>query len=219
MGSSDEDELARDDEKPPHAVEVDGFWIMQTEVTNAQYKRCVEAGFCTEPNNDRWNGAAYAEHRVTHVDWRQASAYAAWAGGGLPTEAEWEKACRETDRRLYSWGDQAPNDQRLNYSRNVGDTTPVRSYPPGANGLYDMAGNVWEWTADWYDAAYYAQSPTSNPEGPESGDSRTLRGGSRFDVDLNVRCAIRLFFIPYLRIGPIGAVGFRVVRHETAKGN
>jgi formylglycine-generating enzyme required for sulfatase activity len=193
---------------------VDGFWIMQTEVTNAQYKRCVEAGPCTEPATDpiepgknRWNDTTYAEHPVTYVTWYQASAYAEWVGGRLPTEAEWEKGCRGTDARLYSWGDQAPDAQRLNYNSNVGDTTPVRSYPPGANGLYDIVGNVWEWTADWYDETYYAQSPTANPEGPERGGFRTFRGGS-WHTGGNVRCAIRNRNYP---VYGFNRVGFRVV--------
>jgi formylglycine-generating enzyme required for sulfatase activity len=199
MGSGAEDGLADDDEKPPHTVAVDGFWIMRTEVTNAQYQRCVDAGDCTEPNNDRWNDTTYAEHPVTNVDWNQASAYAEWAGGRLPTEAEWEKACRGTDGRIYPWGNQEPSDQLLNYKDNVGDTTPVRSYPAGANGLYDMAGNVWEWTADRYDEAYYAQSPAANPEGPESGDSRTLRGGSWVNPVNRVHCAVRYGIVPVYR--------------------
>jgi formylglycine-generating enzyme required for sulfatase activity len=205
MGSADEDELADDDEKPVHTVEVDGFWIMQSEVTNAQYGRCVEAGACTPPANDRWNDAMYAEHPVTGVDWRQASAYAAWAGGRLPTDAEWEKACRGTDGRIYPWGDEPPNIERLNsYPSTISDTIPVRSYPPGANGLYDMAGNVWEWTADWYDETYYAQSPTANPQGPESGEWRTLRGGSWNYYDNYVRCAVRFRVEPGFRDGNAG---------------
>jgi formylglycine-generating enzyme required for sulfatase activity len=203
-------------EQTQYTVELGGFWIMQTEVTNAQYKKCVGAGACTEPNNDRWNDATYAEHPVTQVDWNQANVYAQWAGGRLPTEAEWEKACRGTDRRIYPWGDKEPNEHRLNYNGNVGDTTPVKSYPPGANGLYDMAGNVWEWTADWYDDTYYARSPTSNPEGPESGDLRIIRGASWGYNDFGVRCAIRNG--NFLN-GRLNVVGFRVVRHETAKEN
>jgi serine/threonine-protein kinase len=216
MGSADEDRSALFDEKPQHTVEVDGFWIMQTEVTNTQYRRCVEAGSCTKPSNDRWNDAAYAEHPVTHVDWDQASDYATWAGGRLPTEAEWEKACRGTDGRIYPWGDQAPSDQLLNYRSNVGATTPVRSYPAGANGLYDMAGNVWEWTADWYDEAYYAQSPAANPEGPESGERRTMRGGAWPRSGDDVRCADRFGYSPDFRGY---GVGFRVVRPEPANEN
>ena len=179
MGSGDEDELAASDEKPAHTVSLDGYWIMRTEVTNAQYKRCVDAGECEKPESLFWDNAQAADKPVVYVDREQANAYAKWVGGRLPTEAEWEMACRSTDGRIYPWADDVPPDEtRLNYNYNVGSTTDVGSYPPGANDLYDMAGNVFEWTADWYDSDYYANSPEDNPQGPKNGDSRTLRGGS-----------------------------------------
>jgi formylglycine-generating enzyme required for sulfatase activity len=209
MGSSDEDELAFNNEKPQRTVEVDGFWIMRTEVTNAQYARCLQERGCkTEPNNDNWNNPEYANHPVTQVTWHQARDYTTWVGGRLPTEAEWEKACHGPDARLYPWGDQAPNDRLLNYNSNVENTTSVGSYPAGANSLYDMAGNVWEWTADWHDENYYANAPSSNPKGPEGGTHRTLRGGSFSAGNSRVRCTTREPGDPSIGYA---RVGFRVV--------
>jgi formylglycine-generating enzyme required for sulfatase activity len=215
MGSGHEDKRARDNEKPQHTVEVDGFWMMQTEVTNAQYQRCMKAGVCTEPNNTFWNAARYAEHPVTHVDWNQATTYAQWVGGRLPTEAEWEKACRGTEGRMYPWGDQKPNDQLLNYNSSVGDTTPVRSYPAGAYGFYDMVGNVWEWTSSL--SMDYPYQADDGREDPESGEVRSLHGGSWGNLGvINVRCAVRFRLVP----DDWGIyIGFRVVRQETAKEN
>jgi formylglycine-generating enzyme required for sulfatase activity len=154
MGSDPStDSVATTDEQPQDTLTLPGFWIMRTEVTNGLYKRCVEEGSCTEPNNTRWNDAGYADHPVTDVTWHQANVYAAWAGGRLPTEAEWEKACRGTGGRIYPWGDSAPTAELANYGNSVGDTMPVGKYSPqgdSAYGLIDMAGNVWEWTSSQY---------------------------------------------------------------------
>ncbi|MBX2997697.1 MAG: SUMF1/EgtB/PvdO family nonheme iron enzyme [Caldilineaceae bacterium] len=193
MGSSQ-----NSSEQPQRTVYLDAYWIMQTEVTNAQYAKCVAAGACNPPNNSRWQDALYADHPVTHVDWQQASAYARWAGGRLPTEAEWEKAARGTDGRTYPWGNGEPNAQLCNFNRNVGDTTPVGSYPAGVSpyGAHDMCGNVREWVNDWYGSVYYASAPDRNPQGPGSGQYRVLRGGSWY-LNVNfVRSAHRLYIHP-----------------------
>ena len=125
MGS-DEDYA---DEAPMHVVDLDEYWIMTTEVTNAQYLACVEAGGCTvPPANDRWNDSDYVDHPVTNVDWAQAAEYAAWAGGRLPTEAEWEKAARGPDGLIYPWGDDL-DELPANADAPTGDTMPVGSYP------------------------------------------------------------------------------------------
>ncbi len=213
MGSGDEDSRARDDEKPQHTVDIDGFWIMQTEVTNQQYKRCVETGTCAASTTKHWEEPAYANYPVTNVDWFQASNYTRWVGGRLPTEAEWEKACRGMDGRIYPWGNQALKDQLLqllNYVENKKNRTmPVGSYPLDDHGLYDMAGNVWEWTADWYEAQYYTYTPASNPKGSDSGTAHTIRGGSFQSHNDDVRCAARGSPEPSYKSEYIG---FRVVR-------
>lgn len=201
--------VGQDDEHQQHTVYLDAFWIMQTEVTNAQYAKCVAAGACSAPDNSRWQDAAYADHPVTHVDWNQASAYAQWAGGRLPTEAEWEKAARGTDGRTYPWGEETPSATLANCCDFVNDTTPVGSYPAGASpyGALDMAGNVWEWTADWYDGSYYSRSPAQNPTGPDNGSTRVLRSGSFYNDATVVRVAFRLWNDPDYRLR---SNGFRV---------
>ncbi len=204
------------DEQPVHTVYLDSYWIMQTEVTNAEYAKCVDAEVCRKPNNDRWNDNSYSNHPVTNVSWHDAVAYADWLSGEtgqtmrLPTEAEWEKAARGADGRTYPWGGASPDSSLLNYNRNEGGTTPVGSYPNGASpyGALDMAGNVWEWTADWYASDYYANSPDRNPQGPGSGGSRVLRGGAWYNLDYLVRCAVRNLSLPF---NGLNRVGFRVV--------
>ncbi|MEZ4865409.1 MAG: SUMF1/EgtB/PvdO family nonheme iron enzyme [Caldilineaceae bacterium] len=208
MGSGEEDTLAQGDEKPQHPVYVDAFWIMQTEVTNEHYQRCVDANGCTEPNNSRWDDPAYAERPVTNVTWTQANAYADWMDGQLPTEAQWEKACRGPDNSIYPWSNEPPTAERLNFNNNVRGTKEVSSYTAGTYGLYDMAGNVWEWTADWYNKEYYQSSLDRNPMGPEEGILRTLRGGSWLNSEINVRCASRNWSDPDF---VSDSRGFRVV--------
>lgn len=206
MGSTDNQA-----EMPTHTVDLDDFWMMQTEVTNAEYGRCVTAAACTPPTNPRWNDAGYANYPVMQVNWNQANQYAAWAGGRLPTEAEWEKAARSTDARIYPWGEQAISDQLLNYNFVKGDTMPVGSYPAGAGpyGTLDMAGNVEEWVADWYGDTYYASAPPQNPLGPDSGIFRVVRGGSFNSKRVDVRTTARGKAVPNSRLP---GVGFRVVR-------
>ena len=210
MGSSDADGLAEDKEKPQHTVYLDGYWIDRTEVTNAQYRKCMEAGACREPgcwDDDNRNAP---DQPVVCVGSDDAQAYAAWAGGRLPTEAEWEKAARGTDGRIYPWGNSAPDCNRASYSNCVERPAIVGSYLAGASpyGALDMAGNVCEWVADWYDEGYYARSPARNPQGPDARDYRVARGGAFYDVAWVVRCACRLSNPPNARLN---YVGFRVV--------
>jgi formylglycine-generating enzyme required for sulfatase activity len=206
MGSQDAD--ASPDEKPQHKVNVEGFWISRTEVTNAQYAQCVKAGACAAPSNRVYNQAEFADRPVVDVSWHDANAYAGWAGGRLPTEAEWEKACRGTDGRIYPWGSGVPSDKLLNYNvRTGGATTDVGSYSQGASpyGLLDMAGNVWEWTNSMPKPYPYRADDGRE----EVGDGlRVLRGGAFFDNARGVRCASRYWGDPY---GPLDDIGFRVV--------
>lgn len=209
MGASDEDQLADDYEKPQQPdLYLDAFWIMQTEVTNAQYAKCVTEGACSEPSGTLWNSQDYAQHPVTGVDWYQANAYAQWVGGRLPTEAEWEKACRGTDGRTFPWGNAPTTGELVNFVSNVGGTTPVGSYPKGASpyGVLDMAGNVWEWTRTTYSA--YPYDPTDGREATTGDADRTLRGGSWYNDATNVRCVYRFGFNPY---DGFDNFGFRVV--------
>lgn len=195
MGSEEGNEPARDDEKPQTSVNVDGFWLMRTEVTNGQYRRCVEAGACTAPNNARWSDPAYTDHPVTGVTWQQANDYTAWIGGRLPTEAEWEKACRGTEGGIYPWGDAAPAEGLANFFPNTGGTMAVGSYSPQGDSPYgaaDMAGNVWEWTSSRPDP--YPYDAGDGREEPGREGKRVLRGGAWYLSDDFVRCASRFSF-------------------------
>jgi formylglycine-generating enzyme required for sulfatase activity len=175
------------DELPEHNVTLNAFWIDQTEITNGAYELCVQAGTCKPPSRftsnaiDHYYGNPdYTDYPVIYVSWNDAQTYCNWAGMRLPTEAEWEKAARGTDGRIYPWGDSAPDDHLANFDDHVMDVTLTGSYPEGASpyGALDMAGNVWEWTSDWYGKDYYSQSPSLNPGGPETGTKRVIRGGS-----------------------------------------
>lgn len=174
-------------EQPIHEVDLDAYWIDQTEVTNAMYVRCIYANQCVPPSNTNskthasyFGNSEFNNYPVLYVSWNDALAYCTWVNRRLPTEAEWEKAARGIDGNIYPWGNTNPKRTLLNYNGWVGDTTEVGSYPNGASiyGVLDMAGNVWEWVNDWYSNSYYQNSPSLNPKGPTSGEYRVLRGGS-----------------------------------------
>jgi formylglycine-generating enzyme required for sulfatase activity len=223
------------DERPQHTVYLDAFWMDQTEVTVSMFRTFVKAtGYVTTAERQGWgkpwregpmaqewpevNGAdwqhprgpgssAEDDHPVTQVSWEDAAAYCGWAGGQLPTEAQWAKACRGTDGRMWPWGDtfdanrassceaQCPierwKDDR--FDDGYAFTAPVGSFPAGTSpyGALDMAGNVWEWVADWYAEDYYHHTPYENPSGPDSGTLRAMRGGAWYDTDVHMTCTNR----------------------------
>jgi formylglycine-generating enzyme required for sulfatase activity len=223
MGSvADANNPVNSNEMPQHTVFLSAFWLDQTEVTNAMFTLFVtETGYQTEaekenqsivfdPVTETWNSVPGANwqhprgpdsdlsgletHPVVQVSWNDANAYCAWAGRRLPTEAEWEKAARDNDGRIFPWGNDPVAGNLLNMAdvtlntsfidANINDgfqfTAPVGSYPDGASpyDALDLAGNVWEWVNDWYDAGYYAISPAENPGGPDTGAEKVLRGGA-----------------------------------------
>ena len=202
-----------EDQKPVHTVYLDAYWIDRTEVTNVMYALCVQAATCDEPGGNYFGDAQYAEYPVEYVSWDDARGYCAWAGSKLPTEAEWEKAARGTDGRTYPWGEEI-NCDRANYGGCVGSITQVGRYETGKSpyGVYDMGGNVWEWVADWYDSAYYANSPARNPTGPSSGTSRAQRGGAWNDSPYLIESAYRTEGNPS---GGGDLLGFRCARSAT----
>ena len=175
MGSNDSE--ASDDEKPVHTVYVDAFYIDKYEVTVGAYKEFIQATGYPDPD---WHEIAEDSptdrHPIVRVSWHDAMAYAQWAGKRLPTEAEWEKAARGgLVGQKYTWGN-AIDPSKGNYNRNAGGTTVVGSYPPNGYGLYDMAGNAWEWCLDEYDSDFYTNSPQKNP----------ISGGTIEDIISNV---------------------------------
>ncbi len=194
MGS----DLGEIDELPVHTVYLNSYWIDETEVTNAMYANCVADGACAKPASVNYPNADYADHPVQDVKWEDANDYCSWAGRRLPTEAEWEKAAGwnelAQEKYIYPWGNEFDGSlvnfcdvncaafewADTNSNDGYGATAPVGSYPQGASsyGVMDMAGNVWEWVADFYSDSYYDISPYENPTGPASGDDHVIRGGS-----------------------------------------
>jgi formylglycine-generating enzyme required for sulfatase activity len=194
MGSApDLDKRAYGNEMPQHEVHLISFWISKTPITNRQYERYVRDADAVSPRH--WRNAhppiEIADHPVVWVDWFEAQAFCVWAGVRLPTEAEWEKAARGVDRRLYPWGHQKPTRMRCNQCHFFGGTTPVDALPLGASpyGVTDMAGNVWEWTASKA-APYPYVAGDGREDAYDDGGFRVLRGGGWRTVNL-ARCAFR----------------------------
>jgi len=220
MGSDPKvDTDALEDEQPQQRVYLDGYWMGKTPVTNAQYAAFVKATGHQAPGH--WQSSTIPSgkehHPVVNVSWEDAAAFCTWASQvtrrevRLPTEAEWEKAARGADGRIYPWGNTNPNARRCNFALNINSTTPVERYSPHGDSPYgcaDMAGNVWEWCADWFDSRYYKATPARNPLGPQKGQDRVLRGGSWNSNAKNVRSAHHYWFAP---TGMYDGLGFRCV--------
>lgn len=216
------------DEMPSHQVTLDGYWIDQTEVTNSQYERCVDDGVCTPPSDTSsytretyFGDPLFVDYPVVWVSHDQAIEFCTWAGGRLPTEAEWEYAARGPENMIFPWGDEF-DPSRSNYcdaSSPLGvtdptfddgfpETAPVGSYPTGVSwcNALDMAGNVREWVADWF--SYYTADPQVNPTGPNEGKTFLTKGGCWLDTPVNLRSSNRGENTPdYIR----HKVGFRCV--------
>ena len=181
--------------EPPHTVYLDPYYIDIHAITNEEYGKFLnETGYQSKSSKSKVKNIVKGteKHPTVRVTWHDAAAFAEWAGKGLPSEAEWEKAARGGQHgAVYSWGNEPPDEKKANFSQNEGHTTPVGSYPPNSYGLFDMCGNVWEWCADWFDINYYKDSPYINPPGPDTGKERVNRGGSWFLTQNNIRCSCR----------------------------
>ncbi len=230
------DEYAIEEEETPQLnVYLDGYWAGKTEVTNEQYRKCVEAGICEMGGYMNLYVMGLEEYPVTYVSIEQAERFCSWIGGRLPTEFEWEKAARGTDGRIYPWGSQEPNTSNnlanvpnyVDANGNGYDLFPVGSFPDGASpyGLLDMAGNVWEWTSTWFSVNYYETlaaeeeingSVIRNPEGPEFGSTQVIRGGSCASTEVNTYPAfMRTASRSYLNLSSSYYVGFRCIVPDT----
>jgi eukaryotic-like serine/threonine-protein kinase len=196
------DVRAAPDEFPSRQVTLDAYWMDQLEVTNAMYQSCIRGGACTLPQNlgtarkaDYFNNPEFKDYPVVYVTWGQAKAYCEWAGRRLPTEAEWERAGRGDDMRTFPWGEDKADYRLANFNMLVTDTSRAGSYPLGASpfGVLDMAGNVAEWTNDFYRGNYYETAELVNPLGPLTSSSffRVVRGGSLGDAEVNIRVSKR----------------------------
>lgn len=232
MGSDTDEPYFWGAEAPKHVVYLDAYWIYRTEVTNSMYRECVKANACPYPveiysrtHDDYFTNPQYDTYPVIYVTYEGASAYCRWAGARLPTEAEWEKAARGTDGRLFPWGNGPLQSDLANFC-DVGcpnpdsneiesdlddgyrDVAPVGSFPKGISpfGALDMAGNVLEWVSDWYSASYYSQSPYKNPLGLKTGTRHPIRGGSWGNGREGLRPAARASLPP---MSAYDTVGFR----------
>jgi formylglycine-generating enzyme required for sulfatase activity len=224
MGSSGDDAGRYEDEEPQHTVYLDSYWISKTQITNAMFTECVNAEVCKYSVNNKTDPAfqdsEYADHPVVYITWGMAQTYCGWTGGRLPTEAEWEKAARGPRGAMFSWGNEIPTEMKFasNINNMIGDTTPVGLFLYGSSyyGVMDMGGNVREWVLDWYDPDYYENSPSKNPQGPETGEKKVLKGASYLDPLNYARAANRLTHEPD---SPGAIRGFRCAYKEATTLN
>jgi sulfatase modifying factor 1 len=219
MGSDD----GLPNERPEHAVTLDAYYIDRYEVTLSLYRKFLEEGKHESPPTwDDEAATSVGDRPAIGIRWKSAAAYCRWAGKRLPTEAEWEKAARGTDRRRYPWGDMQPFVDMANYNRGmwVSEAITLVAVTSGLEGMsvrhgfkeggkspfgvYHMAGNAAEWVADWYERDYYQKTPGKNPSGPVTGEKRVLRGGSWADVPSALRVTARFSAEPDFEDRTIG---------------
>lgn len=217
-------------EGPTHTVTLGAFEIDVYEVTNSQFRSFTNAEDCPGPavegnpdpcvydgavqsntRFDYWTNGTYRKYPVLNVRWDQADAYCRWLGKRLPTEAEWEVAARGSDAYLYPWGNEEPTCADANFEGCTPDSVSRYDLEGGVSpfGAMFMAGNLAEWTADWYNADYYTWGPTDNPQGPQTGSSKVVRGGSWYCPATKVTTTYRDHANPMLQYNTIG---FRCAR-------
>ena len=194
------------DDRPPHEVWLDEYWMDATEVTHSAYARFVAETGRKTPYH--WPGGTMPgdleDYPIYNVEWGDASAFCGWQGKRLPTEAEWERAARGgLEDKTYPWGNDKPDRQRARYSTPEGPA-PVKRYPANAFGLYDMAGSVAEWCQDWFSREYYAASPAENPQGPTAGFYKIVRGGAWSDGPNRITVFFRNWARPNQRTPNLG---------------
>jgi len=201
MGSPEGE--GHDDERPRHEVHLDAFRLERYPVTVDRFREFCAQSARKMPLQPRWSGG---DHPVVNVCWEDAAAYCAWAGKRLPTEAQWEKAARGGTETRYFFGEREELLGEFAWYRcNSGlQTNPVGLKRPNPYMLFDILGNVWEWTADFYDADYYRKSPAADPKGPDSGSARVIRGGSWRLEETLCRSAARNFLPPDMRAANLG---------------
>ncbi|MFQ5483522.1 MAG: formylglycine-generating enzyme family protein [Nitrospinaceae bacterium] len=205
-------------ENPAHEIILDAFYIDIYEVTNAQYQAYVRATGSKPPRfagDERFNGP---DQPVVGVSWKESLAFCRWKGKRLPTEAEWEKAARGQRPVAYPWGDAPPDSTLANYNNEHGRTLPVGSFTAGKSdyGVYDLAGNVAEWVQDWHFPEYYLYSPKKNPQGPEKGQYKVIRGGNWRNGHEDISPTSRNGTVPKNRMQTIG---FRCVSRVQGSGD
>ncbi len=191
---------AKDKEILAHKVYLDAYWLDQTDVTNVMYAICVKASTCSHPAryDHYFDDSKYADYPVVYVTWYAAQTFCAWEGGTLPTEAQWEKAARGWDGRPYPWGTSPADITLLNYNGDHGDIVSAYDYLIALSpyGVLQMSGNVRQWMSDWYQRTYYTVSPYKNPQGPDSGEYKSLRGGAFDDDFQEVETTYRAYHEP-----------------------
>ena len=203
-------------ENPAHHVHVDGFYMDIYEVTNAEYEKFIKAE--GKKNSRFFDDTNFNGPRqpVVGVSWKEAVQYCARKGKRLPTEAEWEKASRGKRHINYPWGNEAPDSKKVNFNEEVNKTSAVGSYEVGKSdyGIYDLSGNVSEWTHDWHLPEYYLFSPKKNPQGFERGQYKVIRGGNWRNNAHDVNMIYRNATVPSMRNN---SIGFRCVKSAKVK--